>query len=222
MKNIIYNTIHSLPFGGGLGRGAIFLLLALLLSSCRTTKHTIVETTDTTDIERLEHKVTEQSNVIDSLLKVIFLQDSIVHMSEAKDSTYSRLWQTENLTVQDSIYEKEFADGSRLREIWHKELHTIALHDTLYKYKENKELKEQLRLQQELTDHTLMAYTDMRDSLIHLRDSINNASHVEQKVVEKRPWWKDVLTSLVVLALVTLFGYFLCRGDINKMANKSH
>lgn len=198
----------------------IYIILAtILLASCHTTTQVVTET-DTTDIQRLEHKVLDYETVIDSLIRIIMRQDSTSHYQSQRDSTYSRLWQTENLTIQDSVYEKEFPDGSRLREVWHNATRTITQHDTLYKYKDNTQLINEYHTLCDLTEHLQLQYQAIHDSLTNLRDSISNATHVEEKVVTPSSWLRDILTSLLVIIAVTLFAYFIFRGDISKLSNK--
>lgn len=192
-----------------------------MLTSCRTTRQTVQDLTDVSEWEYLNRRVTDYERVVDSLFHVIMTQEEHHQQREERDSTYNRLWQYENLTVQDSIYEKEFADGSRLREIWHNETRTISLRDTVYREHVSYEYLADLYTQYELNDHLQQDYATLLDSFSCYRDSVANATHTDVKVVEKEePWIIQVLSVIGAVAVVVLFALALFGKTLKMPINK--
>lgn len=193
-------------------------LLCLVLASCRTTKQTIQDMTDVYEWERLTQKVTDYEHVMDSLVKVIMTSEEHKEEREERDSTYSALWQSENLIVQDSVYEKEFADGSKLREVWHNATRSLVLRDTVYRDRVSYEYLSDLYSQYEATDRLRDRCLFLEDSIACLRDSISSAIHHEVQVMEKKESWLVQLLSIVgAVAILVLVSTVLFRNLFERM-----
>jgi len=185
----------------------IFFLLIVCLCSCRTTKSTI-------DWERQIAEKTElvnnQQSKLDSLAHVIRELNQQKHEYEERDSVYQHTHITDSTVVKDSVYTKEFADGShettRIREIWH----NTTVHDTIVDHSSKRELQSEIS---RLTD-SLSYYRDYCAELQQTEKSDSVKTVIKEKVVKTSvsfwSWWWIIL----ILLVIGFVAGFIVRGKI--------
>ena len=179
----------------------IFVILALC--SCRSSRSLDKEFTDIS-VNYGEY-VEQQQHIIDSLVRVLKVQDSTIAEQTRLMQTERAVEAKDSVAVKDSVFVKEHEDGSRTEKSYHSEQRTIYLSqaETLRAYESAH--NERYRIVQDSCSALHIEIDRLRDSLAMYRDSLYIS---QQKTVVRRQGLISCLPMLSLALPFILIGIF--------------